>query len=84
MLMERYRINEYAELRPNRTICTVYAEAMSDLDSPVANDFDDDSPGLGSTDQGNVTYCVPAFHGVFAIPCPPGAFNRQFTIPFDE
>ena len=50
---------------------------MADLDSPVANDFNNDEAGLGSTDQGNVTYCVPAFHGTFTIPCPPGAFNRE-------
>lgn len=69
-------INEYADLRPNRTICNLYADAMRDLGSPVLNDSNTDEAGLGSTDQGNVSYCVPAFHGTFVIPVPPGAFNH--------
>ena len=69
-------INEYADLRPNKTICNLYADAMKDLDSPVLNDFNDDGPGLGSTDQGNVSYVCPSFHGTFAIPVSDGAFNH--------
>ncbi|OBT50787.1 hypothetical protein VE04_09311 [Pseudogymnoascus sp. 24MN13] len=70
--------NEYADLRPNRTICTLYAEAMSlpSINSPVTCDFSNTEPGPGSTDQGNVSYVVPSFHGGFAIPCPPGAYNH--------
>lgn len=74
--IEYEAINEYADLRANHTICNLYAGAMKDLGSSVSNDFDTDDPGLGSTDQGNVSYVVPSFHGTFAIPCPPGAFNH--------
>ncbi|EGX89705.1 amidohydrolase [Cordyceps militaris CM01] len=70
--------NAYADLRPNRTICCLYADAMAlpCIDSPVACDFEHAPPVPGSTDQGNVSYVVPSFHGGFAIPCPPGAYNH--------
>ena len=72
------RENEYADLRPNRTICTLYSEAMAlpSINSPVTCDFNQTEPGPGSTDQGNVSYVIPSFHGGFAIPCPPGAYNH--------
>ena len=73
-----FRDNEYAELRPNRTLCALYAEAMSlpSINSPVTCDFRDTDPFPGSTDQGNVSYVVPSFHGGYAIPCAPDAFNH--------
>lgn len=45
-------MNTYADVRNNKTISSVYAEAMASLGSEVRCDFN--SPGLpGSTDQGN-------------------------------
>jgi amidohydrolase len=70
-------LNKYADMRPNKTICTLYTDAMRELGSPVLNEPDTAEAGLGSTDQGNVSYEVPAFHGVFAIPCPDGVFNHM-------
>lgn len=49
---------------------------MGSIDHPVVCDFEHSAPLPGSTDQGNVSYVVPSFHGGFAIPCPPGAFNH--------
>ncbi|OAA72336.1 amidohydrolase [Cordyceps fumosorosea ARSEF 2679] len=68
----------YADLRPNRTICSLYADAMAlpAIASPVTCDFEHAPMLPGSTDQGNVSYVVPSFHGGFAIPCPPGAYNH--------
>ncbi|KAJ3495449.1 hypothetical protein NLG97_g3393 [Lecanicillium saksenae] len=68
----------YADLQPNRTICSLYASAMAlpAIDSPVSCEFEGAGVLAGSTDQGNVSYITPSFHGGFAIPCPPGAFNH--------
>jgi metal-dependent amidase/aminoacylase/carboxypeptidase family protein len=43
---------------------------------PVAN-----TPGEASTDMGNVSQYVPSFHGIFAIPTPPGVgpHNEKFA-----
>ncbi|TQV90629.1 amidohydrolase [Cordyceps javanica] len=74
-----YEVHDaYADLRPNRTICSLYADAMAlpAIDSRVVCDFEHAPPLPGSTDQGNVSYVVPSFHGGFAIPCPPGAYNH--------
>jgi amidohydrolase len=70
-------LNQYADMRPNKTICTLYTDAMRESSSPVLNEPDTAEAGLGSTDQGNVSYEVPAFHGVYAIPCPDGVFNHM-------
>ncbi|KAJ0413378.1 hypothetical protein BJY00DRAFT_322054 [Aspergillus carlsbadensis] len=67
--------NTYADLRPNPTICTVYADAMRDIGSTVKCDLS--SPGVpGSTDQGNVSYECPAFQAYVAIPAEPGCKNH--------
>lgn len=50
--------------------------ALPGIDSKVICDFEGAPPLAGSTDQGNVSYVVPSFHGGFSIPCPPGAFNH--------
>ena len=54
---------------------------LPSINSPVACDISGNEPSPGSTDQGNVSYVVPSFHGTFAIPCPPGALNHtpEFT-----
>lgn len=50
--------------------------ALPAINSPVACEFEGAGVLAGSTDQGNVSYVTPSFHGGFAIPCPPGAFNH--------
>ncbi|KAE8141245.1 hypothetical protein BDV38DRAFT_268523 [Aspergillus pseudotamarii] len=63
----------YADLRPNKTLCEKYVDAMETLGFPVASSG---ATQPGSTDMGNVTYVCPGFHGGFAVPADPGAFNH--------
>ncbi|PQE10202.1 Peptidase dimerization domain protein [Rutstroemia sp. NJR-2017a WRK4] len=65
--VEYEEINTYADTRPNKTICSQYAAAMADLDSPVECDFKHIENAPGSTDMGNVTYTCPGFHGWYSI-----------------
>lgn len=37
---------------------------------------DQEAMSLGSTDQGNVTYEIPAIHAVYKIDTPPGVGNH--------
>ncbi|PYI07541.1 hypothetical protein BO78DRAFT_469151 [Aspergillus sclerotiicarbonarius CBS 121057] len=68
-------INTYADLRPNPTICRVYADEMAIMGSEVKCDLR--SSGVpGSTDQGNVSYECPAFQAYVAIPAEPGCKNH--------
>ncbi|KAL3449853.1 hypothetical protein BJX65DRAFT_316609 [Aspergillus insuetus] len=68
-------INTYADLRPNPTICVLYAAAMSSIGSKVRCDLQ--SRGVpGSTDQGNVSYECPAFQAYVVIPAEPGCKNH--------
>jgi len=47
------RTNTYANLIPNRSLCSAYAEIMAGLDSPqVCNIDGDPAPGSYSTDMG--------------------------------
>lgn len=51
----RYEVEEltpYADMRPNKTICSLWADSMGKLGSPVNCDFETQVPGLGSTDMG--------------------------------
>ncbi|OKL58348.1 hypothetical protein UA08_06007 [Talaromyces atroroseus] len=67
--------NTYADLRPNKTLSTVYAKAMSKLGSEVRCDLT--SAGVpGSTDQGNVTYACPGFQAYVGVPAQPGCNNH--------
>lgn len=52
-------------MRPNKKICTLFADAMDELDSPVNCDLQSQVPGLGSTDMGT---CIP-FIPLDSIPC---------------
>jgi hypothetical protein len=53
------RINTYADVRPNKTISTLYAEAMADISSEVKCDMN--SAGVpGSTDQGTIPTSIAA------------------------
>ncbi|KAE8330326.1 hypothetical protein BDV39DRAFT_202129 [Aspergillus sergii] len=63
----------YADLRPNKALCANYDSAMETLGFPVASSG---ATQPGSTDMGNVTYVCPGFHGGFAVPADPGAFNH--------
>jgi hypothetical protein len=45
-------INEYADVRSNKTLSRLYAEAMTNLSSPVDCDFEKPTEIAGSTDQG--------------------------------
>ena len=56
----------YADLRINKTLCTRYAEAMARFNEQVVVEREDAM--AGSTDQGNVTYAVPALHAIFGLP----------------
>lgn len=56
----------YADLRINKTLCTRYAEAMARFGEQVVVEREDSM--AGSTDQGNVTYAVPALHVIFGLP----------------
>jgi hypothetical protein len=51
-LIRVIRVMEYADLRPNKSLCLQYAEAMESLGSPVLCQTDREAPGPGSTDQG--------------------------------
>ncbi|QSZ28764.1 hypothetical protein DSL72_003269 [Monilinia vaccinii-corymbosi] len=72
-------INTYADMRPNKTICSQFAAAMSHLQYPVTCDFKNIDNAAGSTDMGNVTYECPGFHGWYGIT--DTAFNHtpEFT-----
>jgi amidohydrolase len=67
--------NFYYDLRPSKPLCRIYQSAMASLGSNVTCDFDAE-PMSGSTDQGNVSYECPSFHGGFAIPAEKGAYNH--------
>lgn len=71
----------YTDLRANPTLCHKYSKLMSSLPGekiiPLL-----DKPVTASTDMGNVSYTVPSFHGVFAIPTPPNVVMHQ--APFAE
>ncbi|KAG4412508.1 hypothetical protein IFR04_014364 [Cadophora malorum] len=58
----------YMDLRANDALCRQYVEDMADLGERIK--FKEDIPATASTDMGNVSYAVPAFHGGFAIPAP--------------
>jgi hypothetical protein len=87
-LADNNRINAYAEVVPNRTLCTVYAATLNHLGLPQIP-FDTTTPisestpmpGSYSTDQGNVSYVCPSIHPVYRIPAPGNAANhtREFT-----
>jgi hypothetical protein len=87
VLTKRERTNNYAELVPNRALCTAYSKFMLSLSSPQLtfnSDADDEDsqphPGSYSTDQGNVTQVCPGIHPVYNIPSSQGAnHTKEFT-----
>lgn len=52
--LEYEHLNEYADLRPNRSLCREYAQMMSDLGTKTTCDFEAPVAGY-STDQGVLT-----------------------------
>ncbi|KAF2503229.1 metal-dependent amidase/aminoacylase/carboxypeptidase [Lophium mytilinum] len=77
--------NNYAEVVPNRALCTAYSKFMLELGAPQLCEADKEGsephPGSYSTDQGNVSQVCPAFHPVYNIPSDDGASNhtKEFT-----
>jgi amidohydrolase len=52
-IVTSYRTNRYANLIPNRSLCSAYAEVMKGLSCPVICDLErDPAPGSYSTDMG--------------------------------
>ncbi|KAI9725896.1 MAG: hypothetical protein M1834_009459 [Cirrosporium novae-zelandiae] len=72
----------YADMRPNKTICSVFTEESAKINYPVYCDFVNPSLMPASTDQGNVSYIVPAFQPSYGIPAGPGCANH--TIGFHD
>ncbi|KIW03939.1 hypothetical protein, variant [Verruconis gallopava] len=69
----------YADLIPNRTLCESYSSHMRSLGRRVEVMS---TEVLGaSTDQGNVSYAVPALHPMFGVSCGPGIniHSREFA-----
>jgi amidohydrolase len=71
----------YADTRPNKTMCRVFTEEMDQLGCPVWCDLNDNKAHPASTDQGNVSYVVPAFQPSFGLLAGHGSSNhtRGFT-----
>ncbi|KAL3484517.1 major facilitator superfamily domain-containing protein [Aspergillus germanicus] len=72
-----YSIEEtpiYADLRINEPLCEEFRSCMQ-AESENILTLDEDVM-CGSTDQGNVSYAVPALHGVIGIPVANGAQNH--------
>ncbi|KAF8853609.1 metal-dependent amidase/aminoacylase/carboxypeptidase [Acephala macrosclerotiorum] len=75
--VEFLETNTYADLRPSRTLCLAYSEVMKSVAPEDAWPVPEkEEPGAYSTDQGNVSYVVPSFHGLYAIPIKDNAANH--------
>lgn len=68
----------YADLRVNNTLCDRYVESMKDFGEDIGGIPDEVTPG--STDQGNVSYQVPALHSLFGIPGGQFPHNEAFAM----
>ncbi|KAH6988459.1 hypothetical protein EDB80DRAFT_755899 [Ilyonectria destructans] len=62
-------------LRINSTLSREFTRAMTLMGGKVIER--NDEPVTFSTDMGNVSYVVPAFHGSFGIPAPKDAMPHQ-------
>ncbi|PLB49375.1 metal-dependent amidase/aminoacylase/carboxypeptidase [Aspergillus steynii IBT 23096] len=72
----------YADLKTNTPICQSYVSAMRVMGHHTVFDNagkGDERFGGGSTDMGNVSYAVPGFHGMMAIPVDGVNHTPQFT-----
>jgi amidohydrolase len=66
-------LGSYADLRTNLPICQAFQDAMTSIGHQVQNNVGR-ATTPASTDQGNVSYECPSWHGIFGIPSPGGAF----------
>ncbi|KAL3450814.1 major facilitator superfamily domain-containing protein [Aspergillus insuetus] len=64
----------YADLRINEPLCQEFRKQMESQGERLVT-IDEDVM-CGSTDQGNVSYAVPALHGIIGIPVANGAQNH--------
>lgn len=65
-------LGSYADMRANLPICGAFQEAMHSMGHEMLNEVDREITPA-STDQGNVSYECPSWHGVYGIPSD-GAF----------
>ncbi len=56
------RINESADVRSNKALSKLYAQAMANLSSPVDCDFENATDTAGSTDQGKSHHYLETRH----------------------
>ncbi|CAK97021.1 uncharacterized protein An11g08890 [Aspergillus niger] len=64
----------YADLRVNEPLCAEYRQSMQDQGEMLL--LEDEEMMTGSTDQGNVSYALPALHAIIGIPVPNSAKNH--------
>ncbi|KIX07451.1 uncharacterized protein Z518_02104 [Rhinocladiella mackenziei CBS 650.93] len=62
----------YADLRSNKTLCSIFTDTMSRFHKTYKCDLENVHDGPYGTDMGNVSYVCPSFHGTFHIETPPG------------
>lgn len=65
----------YKDLRINNTLSREFTQAMALMGVKVIER--NEEPATFSTDMGNVSYALPAFHGTFGIPAPKDAMPHQ-------
>ncbi|TPX10406.1 uncharacterized protein E0L32_008625 [Thyridium curvatum] len=71
--IEFEHLNSYADVRPSKVICEEYVKVMPEGTVSYA-----DPPDIlaGSTDQGDVCYVCPSYHGAFGINTEVGQGNH--------
>ncbi|KAL5002005.1 major facilitator superfamily domain-containing protein [Aspergillus recurvatus] len=74
----------YADLCVNEPLCAEYCRSMQEQGERLL--LQQEEVMTGSTDQGNVSYALPALHGIIGIPVPNGAQNhtREFCTASGE
>ena len=63
----------YAELRVNEPLCSSFQQHMA---ASGINLLKSEGPVAAATDQGNVSYAVPALHAIIGIPVDDGSKNH--------
>ncbi|KAK2839206.1 hypothetical protein FQN49_006369 [Arthroderma sp. PD_2] len=63
----------YAELRVNEPLCGVFQQHM---DANGLKVLKSEGPIAAATDQGNVSYAIPALHAIIGIPVDDGSKNH--------
>lgn len=64
----------YADLRVNEPLCAEFRRSTEEHGERLL--LEDEKVMTGSTDQGNVSYALPALHGIIGIPVQNGAQNH--------